>query len=112
MINAESYIRELQNSDPIVIGAVEIRPLSMTVLVNSGEIDLTSREFDLLRFLMMNAGRVVSRADLNEYVWGGTVGERSNTIDVSVCHVRTKIGDTHNRIIRSIRGVGYFFAKN
>jgi len=75
------------------------------------EIDLTAKEFDLLAYLVANAGRVISRDEIMEAVWGTKRSTDSNVIEVFVCHIRNKIGDHDNRIIQTIRGVGYFFAR-
>ncbi|MDY0340890.1 MAG: response regulator transcription factor [Coriobacteriia bacterium] len=74
-------------------------------------LDLTAKEFDLLFFLVANAGRVISRDEILEAVWGAQRSTDSNVIEVFVCHLRNKIGDNDNRIIQTIRGVGYFFAR-
>ena len=74
-------------------------------------LDLTAKEFDLLAFLVANAGRVISRDEILEAVWGAQRSTDSNVIEVFVCHLRNKIGDNDNRIIQTIRGVGYFFAR-
>jgi len=78
----------------------------------SGEpLDLTAKEFDLLAYLVTNAGRVISRDELMSAVWGEKRATDSNVIEVFICHLRTKIGDHDNRVIQTIRGVGYFFAR-
>lgn len=74
-------------------------------------LDLTAKEFDLLAYLVGNAGRVISRDEILKSVWSGQHGGDSNVIEVFVCHLRNKIGDRDNRVIQTIRGVGYFFAK-
>ncbi len=74
-------------------------------------LDLTAKEFDLLFFLVANAGRVISRDEILEAVWGAQRSTDSNVIEVFICHLRNKIGDNDNRIIQTIRGVGYFFAR-
>jgi DNA-binding response OmpR family regulator len=74
-------------------------------------IDLTAREFDLLAYLVAHAGRVISRDEILTAVWGERQGTDSNVIEVFVCHLRNKIGDRENRVIQTIRGVGYFFAR-
>ena len=74
-------------------------------------LDLTAKEFDLLAYLVNNAGRVISRYEILEAVWGAQRSTDSNVIEVFVCHLRNKIGDSENRIIQTIRGVGYFFAR-
>ncbi|MDI6712136.1 MAG: response regulator transcription factor [Anaerosomatales bacterium] len=74
-------------------------------------LNLTGKEFDLLAYLVANAGRVVSRDEIFEAVWGGQPLSESNVIEVFVCHLRTKIRDKEAKIIQTIRGVGYFFAR-
>lgn len=73
-------------------------------------LELTAKEFDLLSYLVANAGRVISRDEILQSVWGGQHSTDSNVIEVFVCHLRNKIGDHDNAIIQTIRGVGYFFA--
>jgi DNA-binding response OmpR family regulator len=74
-------------------------------------LDLTAKEFDLLAYLVANAGRVISRDEILDSVWNGQHATDSNVIEVFVCHLRNKIGDRENRVIQTIRGVGYFFAR-
>jgi DNA-binding response OmpR family regulator len=74
-------------------------------------LSLTAKEFDLLAYLVANAGRVVSRDEILESVWAGQHSTDSNVIEVFVCHLRNKIGDKDNQIIQTIRGIGYFFAR-
>lgn len=91
---------------------VEIDPASRSVLVDGKPVNFTAKEYDLLAFLVTNAGRVISRDEILEEVWSGQHETDSNVIEVFVCHLRTKIGDKDNQIIRTIRGVGYFFARS
>jgi len=91
---------------------VEIDPSSRSVLVDGKPENFTAKEYDLLAFLVANAGRVISRDEILEQVWSGQHETDSNVIEVFVCHLRTKIGDKDNQIIRTIRGVGYFFARS
>lgn len=74
-------------------------------------LDLTAKEFDLLAYLVGNAGRVISRDEILSSVWGAKHSTDSNVIEVFVCHLRNKIDDRENRVIQTIRGVGYFFAR-
>ena len=91
---------------------VEIDPASRSVLVSGEPVNFTAKEYDLLEFMVINAGRVISRDEILEQVWGGQHETDSNVIEVFVCHLRNKIGDTNNQVIRTIRGVGYFFARS
>ncbi|MBS3956831.1 MAG: response regulator transcription factor [Clostridiales bacterium] len=90
---------------------VEVDAASRRATLNGEPIELTAREFDLLAFLVTNAGRVVTRDEILDSVWGAQRSTDSNVIEVFVCHLRNKIGDEQNSIIQTIRGVGYFFAR-
>jgi len=90
---------------------VEIDPRSRSVLVDGEIVTFTAKEYDLLEFFVLNAGRVITRDEILQTVWGGQHDTDSNVIEVFVCHLRNKIGDRDNQIVRTIRGVGYFFAR-
>jgi two-component system alkaline phosphatase synthesis response regulator PhoP len=70
-------------------------------------IDLTAIEFDLLRALVENRGRVLSREQLLEKVWGADYFGEQRVVDVHLGHVRQKLG--HEELIVTVRGVGYRF---
>ncbi len=78
-----------------------------TVTVDENHIELTSLEFDLLRALAENRGRVLSREQLLERVWGGDYFGEIRVVDVHLGHVRQKLGD--ESLIATVRGVGYRF---
>jgi DNA-binding response OmpR family regulator len=92
-------------------GNIEIDPASRSVAVEGKPVNFTAKEYDLLEYFVTNAGRVISRDEILEAVWGGQHTSDSNVIEVFVCHLRNKIGDHDNQIIRTIRGVGYFFSR-
>lgn len=96
---------------PYRVGDIELDPSSRSVTVKGEAVDFTAKEYDLLEFFVANAGRVVSRDEILEKVWAGQHSTDSNVIEVFVCHLRNKIGDKDNHIIRTIRGVGYFFSR-
>ena len=70
--------------------------------------ELSAREFDLLHALMLNAGRVLSREQLEQhlYSWGQEV--ESNAIEVHIHHLRRKLGPA---LIQTVRGVGYMLLR-
>jgi len=71
-------------------------------------IELTSKEFSLLEYLMRNAGRQVSRAMIIEHVWNLTFDTSTNVVDVYINYLRRKVDDGHPRkLIHTVRGVGY-----
>jgi DNA-binding response OmpR family regulator len=90
---------------------VEVDTQRRVATLDGEELSLTAKEFDLLAYLVTNAGRVVSRDEILETVWQGQHATDSNVIEVFVCHLRGKIDDRDNKVIQTIRGVGYFFAK-
>jgi DNA-binding response OmpR family regulator len=71
-------------------------------------IDLSPREFALLEFLMRNEGRVVTRTQILDHVWGYEYSPDSNLVDVYVTYLRRKVDRGHERkLIRTVRGAGY-----
>ena len=78
-----------------------------TVSVEEQPIDLTTIEFDLLKALVENRGRVLSREQLLEKVWGGGYFGEQRVVDVHLGHVRQKLG--REDLIVTVRGVGYRF---
>ena len=69
-------------------------------------IDLQSREFALLEYLMRNAGRVVTKTMILEHVWDYSFDPQTNVVDVLVHRVRAKV-DPDKALIQTLRGVGY-----
>ena len=78
--------------------------------VGGEEIDLTAKEFDLLRTLMSRPGRVMTRDALLEQVWGTDITVTSRTIDTHLKRLREKLGAA-GPLIETVRGVGYRFAE-
>jgi len=91
------------------VGALALDPAARRVRHHGNEVELAAREFDLLNELMLNAGRVLSREQLEArvYPWGEEIG--SNAIDVHVHHLRRKLSAD---AIRTVRGVGYLLPKD
>ncbi|UPT43246.1 MULTISPECIES: response regulator transcription factor [Streptomyces] len=100
-----------QNADPdgpLVVGDIELDPISFHVYVRGRPLDLPVREFLLLRYLMEHASRVISRRELTQALWGSDALD-SNTLTVHVRRVRNKLRDTAGSCctIDAIRGMGY-----
>jgi two-component system copper resistance phosphate regulon response regulator CusR len=71
-------------------------------------IKLTAKEYALLEYLILNAGRVLSRSMIMEHVWDQSFEGLTNIVDVYVRQLRAKVDDAHERkLIRTLRGVGY-----
>lgn len=90
------------------IDDLELNQLTHKVMRQGREIDLTSKEYMLLEYLMLNAGRVVTRTMISEHVWHEDFDSLTNVIDVFVKHLRNKIdADFKKQLIHTIRGSGY-----
>src|SRR5512139_825236 len=91
------------------VGAVALDAAARTVTRDGQAIDLQPREFALLQELMLNAGRVLSREQLEErtYRWGEEV--ESNAVEVHVHHLRRKLGAD---VVKTVRGVGYVMPRD
>jgi DNA-binding response OmpR family regulator len=90
-------------------GGLVLDPGGRTVRLRGSVIDMPPREFRLLHFLMRHEGRVVSRTQLWEQVWGGTGPAQSNTIAVHVRRLRSRLGDDprHPAILTTVGRSGY-----
>ena len=77
------------------------------VLKNNEKVDLTLKEFELLRLLLQNRGNVLSRNYLLDKIWGYEYYGETRTVDVHIRYLRKKIEDNNEKYIETIRGVGY-----
>jgi two-component system OmpR family response regulator/two-component system response regulator QseB len=93
-----------QPQEVLRVQDIELDPAAHTVLKAGQPLSLPTREFDLLHALMLNAGRVLSREQLEQhlYSWGREV--ESNAVEVHIHHLRRKLGADR---IHTVRGVGY-----
>ena len=89
------------------LGPIAINVESYQVTIGGRALDLTFKEFELLRFLAENPGRVFSRAKLLQEVWGYDFYGGTRTVDVHVRRLRSKLGPEHEQLIETVRGVGY-----
>ncbi len=98
----------MQN-DSIKIGELMIDTDGCRVIKKDKEIELTAREFEILKHLAENIGRVISRERLYETVWGEDSFGCDNTIMVHIRHLREKIEDnpTNPKYIITMKGLGY-----
>jgi len=95
-------------SSVVRVDDLELDRLSQQVRRAGKRIELTSKEYSLLEYLMSNAGRVLSRTMIIEHVWDQSFDGITNIVDVYVRHLRNKVDETHERkLIRTVRGMGY-----
>jgi two-component system response regulator PrrA len=90
---------------PLVLGELTIDPGRRIATRSGRDLDLTTREFDLLHALASHAGQVLSRPQLLAQVWGYTWEVDSNSVDVFVGYLRRKMGEP--RLLHTVRAVGY-----
>lgn len=95
----------------IAAGPVTVDEDACTVSVGQNEVELTAREFEIVRYLVRNAGRVLSRDRLYEAVWGEDSFGCDNTVMVHIRHIREKIEDdpADPRLLLTVKGLGYKF---
>ena len=94
-------------------GGVRVDPESRRAWLDSEELVLTAKEFDLLRVLVRDAGKVVTREQLMREVWETTWLGSTKTLDMHVSWLRRKLGDdaTDPQFISTVRGVGFRFER-
>ena len=93
-----------QSETLLSAGNVVLDPAAHQVLQDGQPVELSNREYDLLHALLLNAGRVLSREQLEQrlYQWGSEIN--SNAVEVHIYHLRRKLGAA---LIETVRGIGY-----
>ena len=110
LVRVKALLRRgpVSRSSVVRVGDLELDRLSQQVRRAGKRIDLTSKEYSLLEYLMSNAGRVLSRTMIIEHVWDQSFDGITNIVDVYVRHLRSKVDDPYEqKLIRTVRGVGY-----
>lgn len=103
-------VSERQNL--LSVGPIKLDRITREVTCDRQAIELTSREFNLLEYLMRSPGRVFTRTQILEHVWGYDFNPNTNVVDVCIQRIRKKIDPIDEAVwIESIRGVGYRFRK-
>ena len=92
-------------------GGLEIDFDGRTVHVLQEQVELTLKEFELLKYLVQHKGKAVSRQELLNQIWGYDFVGESRTLDVHINSLRRKLGDPYDTWIQVIRGVGYRFVQ-
>jgi len=97
-----------QDEEILTFGNLRLDVVRHEVTRGERRIELTLKEFRLLEYLMRNAGRVLSRAQIADHVWGYDTDNTSNVVDTYVHYLRNKVDrDSSRPLIRTIRGLGY-----
>ncbi|MDY2922078.1 MAG: response regulator transcription factor [Eubacterium sp.] len=103
--------RSDSSGDDTVItnGSIELNVEKHVVSYDGKNIELTYKEFELLRVLMKNAGNVMTREILMDRVWGISYEGESRTLDMHIKTLRKKLGEEGGKLIKTVRNVGYKF---
>ena len=110
LIRIKALLRRgpVSRANILKIGDLEIDRISHQVKRNETEIKLTLKEYGLLEYLAVNAGRVVSRTMIIEHVWDQSFEGLTNIVDVYIRQLRVKIDDPfQKKLIQTVRSVGY-----
>ncbi len=110
LVRVKALLRRVSatRTNVLRVGDLELDRLTQQVRRAGKRIDLTSKEYALLEYLMANADRVLSRTMIIEHVWDQSFEGLTNIVDVYVRHLRAKVDDPHpQKLIRTVRGVGY-----
>lgn len=97
------------NSGAIVIGSIQIDALKREVIADGNLCNLTYKEYELLKYLAVNKGIVLSRDKIMESVWGFDFQGESRTVDMHIKTLRQKLG-SQGDLIKTVRNVGYKLA--
>jgi DNA-binding response OmpR family regulator len=104
-------LRENPTPDQLDIGELTIDESTYSARLSGSPLDLTYKEFELLKFLAQHPGRVFSRSHLVQEVWGYDYFGGTRTVDVHVRRLRAKLGPEHDAMIGTVRNVGYKFVR-
>ena len=100
---------EADTLDSYTFGDVHLDFKSMEASKGQDRIELSRREFELLKYLAQHPGRVFTRAQLLQEVWGYDYYGGTRTVDVHVRRLRAKLGTEHDGLVGTVRNVGYRF---
>jgi two-component system alkaline phosphatase synthesis response regulator PhoP len=98
---------ERQESDDVSLGGVTLHLTKRSAYAGEAMLDLTPKEYDLLALLLSNPGRVYSREQLLDLVWGMEYIGGTRTVDIHIQRLRKKLGPDFSERIQTLHGVGY-----
>lgn len=94
-------------ADSLTFGALVMDDPAHRVQLGEREVPLTAREYQLLRYLLLNPHRVLTRTQILTHVWGHDYGADENLVEVHVSSLRDKLQDRDKTVIQTVRGFGY-----
>ena len=105
--HSQAKVIPVVETDSVDVGCLHIDPGAFVASIAGRRLDLTYKEFELLRYLAGHADQVVTRDSLLEDVWGFDYYGGSRTVDVHVRRLRAKLGTPYDSMISTVRNVGY-----
>ncbi|MBI3586569.1 MAG: response regulator transcription factor [Ignavibacteriales bacterium] len=103
--------RETRSKTVLKVSDLQLNTVTHKATRNGATIDLTSREYAMLEFLMRNGGRLITRQQLAKEVWGFDFDPGTNIVDVYVNHLRKKIDQkSEKKLLHTVRGRGYYIS--
>lgn len=96
-----------EDSARLAVGDLTLDDDAHQVWRGEHEVDLSPTEFRLLRFLLVNRGRVMSKAQIVDYVWDYDFDGNYGIVETYVSYLRKKLGDADGSLVQTVRGVGY-----
>lgn len=100
------YVRNDDSNSVLRAGQLELSPIEHKVTIDEHPIELTYKEFELLKLFLSNPGVAFTRDQLFSKIWGSDFCGESRTIDIHIGTLRQKLGD-YGKIIKTVRNVGY-----
>jgi len=101
-------LRHREGGEQVTIGELEVHLSKRQVFYDGQEVRLSPKEFELLSLLCTRPGKVFSRTEIEEHLWGRSLERDSNVVDVHVANLRSKLRESGAYgYLRTVRGVGY-----
>lgn len=100
------YVRNDDSNSVLRAGQLELSPIEHKITIDEHPIELTYKEFELLKLFLSNPGVAFTRDQLFSKIWGSDFCGESRTIDIHIGTLRQKLGD-YGKIIKTVRNVGY-----
>ena len=107
LVGRRGGVADQESVGKVTLGELVIDEGTYTARLRGRPLDLTYKEFELLKYLAQHAGRVFTRAQLLQEVWGYDFFGGTRTVDVHVRRLRAKLGVEHETLIGTVRNVGY-----
>jgi DNA-binding response OmpR family regulator len=103
-----SYTDKVNNKSILQFNGIDLDTVRKRLIINDERVELTKKEYEILRVLLENQGKVFSREDLLMRIWGQDVIVTERTVDVNITRLRTKLGQ-FGSCLKNKTGYGYFF---